>query len=106
MRADRLLSIVLLLQTRGRLTAGELARTLGVSERTIYRDLDALDSAGIPIYTERGPGGGCTLVEGYRTSLTGLSENEIRTLFMSSVPGPLADLKRGKNVIRWSLVKE
>jgi predicted DNA-binding transcriptional regulator YafY len=92
MRADRLLSIVLLLQTRGRLTAGELAKTLGVSERTIYRDLDALDSAGIPIFTERGPGGGCMLVEGYRTSLTGLSENEIRTLFMSGVPGPLADL--------------
>jgi predicted DNA-binding transcriptional regulator YafY len=92
MRAERLLSIVLLLQTRGRMTAGELADTLAVSERTIYRDLDALDSAGIPVYTERGPGGGCMLVEGYRTSLTGLTETEVRTLFMSSVPGPLADL--------------
>lgn len=92
MRADRLLSILLLLQSKGRLTAAQLARMLGVSERTIYRDLDALNAAGVPVYTERGPNGGCRLVEGYRTSLTGLTEAEVRTLFVSGMSRPLADL--------------
>ena len=57
MRADRLLSILILLQTRGRLTAQELSAELEVSERTIYRDMDALSTAGVPVYAERGPGG-------------------------------------------------
>lgn len=92
MRADRLISILMLLQTRGRLTAQELAERLEVSERTIYRDLDALSAAGVPVYAERGPGGGCALLDSYRTNLTGLTEDELRALFMLSVPAPLADL--------------
>ncbi len=95
MRAERLVSIVLLLQTRGRMTAQELAQRLEVSERTIYRDLSALSLAGVPVYAERGPGGGCALVEGYRTTLTGMNEAEVRTLLISSAPGPLADLGLG-----------
>src|SRR5712692_11859168 len=78
LRADRLLSILLLLQARGRMTARELAERLEVSERTIYRDLDALSTAGIPIYAERGPGGGCELLNGYQTKLNGLTEMEVR----------------------------
>ena len=96
MRADRLLSMMMLLQTRGHITARELAERLEVSERTIYRDLEALSIAGVPVYTERGPGGGCVLAEGYRTGLTGLTETEVRTLFMSGTPGPLADLGLGQ----------
>ncbi|MBI5957803.1 MAG: WYL domain-containing protein, partial [Chloroflexi bacterium] len=96
MRADRLLSILLMLQVRGPITARHLAETLEVSERTIYRDLDALSAAGIPVYAERGPGGGCALSEGYRTNLTGLSADEVRTLFFAALPGPLADLGLGR----------
>ena len=61
MRADRLLSLVLLLQARGRVTAGELAAELGVSVRTVYRDLDGLSAAGVPVYREPGRTGGCRL---------------------------------------------
>ena len=92
MRADRLLSILMLLQTRGRLTAQDLAEQLEVSERTIYRDLDALGMAGIPVYAERGPGGGYSLVDGYQTRLTGLTSAEIRALFLSPSIGPTIDL--------------
>lgn len=92
MRADRLLSILMLLQDRGRLTAQELAGELEVSERTIYRDMVSLSAAGVPVYAERGPGGGCSLVESYRTNLTGLTRDEVRALFMLSVPAPLAEL--------------
>ncbi len=92
MRADRLLSILLLLQTRGRMTARELAEHMEVSERTIYRDIEALGMAGIPVYAERGPGGGCTLLDGYQTRLTGLTEAEIRALFLLNMTHPLADL--------------
>jgi predicted DNA-binding transcriptional regulator YafY len=67
MRADRLLSLLLLLQARGRITAQDLAQRLEVSERTIYRDLDALSAAGVPIDVERGRHAGCMLVEGYCT---------------------------------------
>jgi predicted DNA-binding transcriptional regulator YafY len=91
-RADRLLSLLMLLQARGRLTARQLAGELEVSERTIYRDLDALSAAGVPVYAERGPGGGCALLDNYRTTLTGLTEEEVHALFMLSIPGPLADL--------------
>jgi predicted DNA-binding transcriptional regulator YafY len=97
-RAARLLSILILLQTRGRLTARRLARELEVSERTIYRDLDALSGAGVPVYAERGPGGGCALLESYRTNLTGLTEGEVRALFMLSIPAPLSDLGMGEEL--------
>ncbi|HEY7350537.1 MAG TPA: transcriptional regulator [Ktedonobacterales bacterium] len=92
MRADRLLSMLLLLQANRRVTAQKLAEKLEVSERTIYRDLEALSAAGIPVYAERGPGGGCTLLGEYRTTLTGLNESDVRTLLLSGVPRPLADL--------------
>lgn len=92
MRADRLLSIMMLLQARERMTAQDLAEELEVSVRTIYRDLDALSVAGVPVYAERGPGGGCALLDSYRTTLTGLTPDEVRALFMLSIPAPLAEL--------------
>jgi len=92
MRADRLLSILMLLQTKGRMTAHALAEQLEVSERTIYRDLEALSIAGVPVYTERGPGGGCALIDGYQTRLTGLTEAEVQALSLLNITGPLADL--------------
>jgi predicted DNA-binding transcriptional regulator YafY len=92
MRADRLLTILLHLQTNQRVTAQKLARKLEVSERTIYRDIEALSAAGVPVYAERGPGGGCALLGEYRTSLTGLNEGDVRALLLSGAPGPLADL--------------
>ena len=79
------------------MTADELAERLEVSTRTIYRDLDALSAAGVPVYAERGPQGGCLLMESYRTNLTGLKENEVRALFMLTVPGLLADLGAEKD---------
>ncbi len=92
MRADRLLSLLMILQTHGRRTARELAEELEVSERTIYRDIEALSIAGVPVYAERGPGGGCDLLNSYRVSLTGLREDEVRALFTLSIPAPLAQL--------------
>ncbi len=82
MRADRLLSIILLLQTRGKMTAGELAGELEVSRRQILRDVDALSLAGIPVYSESGRGGGIALVDEYRTSLTGLNLFEVQSLIV------------------------
>ena len=95
MRADRLLSMLMLLQTRGQMTGQALADELEVSVRTIYRDIDALSMAGVPVYAERGPGGGCALLDNYRTTLTGLTETEVRALFMLSIPAPLTDLGFG-----------
>jgi predicted DNA-binding transcriptional regulator YafY len=92
MRADRLLSIMLLLQVYRRLTAGELARRLEVSERTIHRDMEALSTAGVPVEASRGAGGGWALVDGYRTNLTGLNGDEIQTLFAGLPARLLADL--------------
>ncbi|HEY6408442.1 MAG TPA: YafY family protein [Ktedonobacteraceae bacterium] len=92
MRADRLLSILLLLQVQQRMTARELAMRLEVSERTIHRDMEALGIAGIPVTAERGMGGGWHLLEEYRTNLTGLNEAEIQALFFSKPARLLADL--------------
>jgi predicted DNA-binding transcriptional regulator YafY len=97
MRADRLLTLLMLLQDRGRLTAAQLAAELEVSIRTIYRDIEALSFAGVPVYAERGPGGGVELLEGYRTRLTGLSPAEIQALFMVSIPEPLNALGIGQD---------
>ena len=92
MRADRLLSILLLMQVHRRLTARELARRLEVSQRTILRDMEALSGAGVPVIAERGAGGGWSLLDGYQTKLTGLTAAEIQSLFLAR-PGPLlADL--------------
>ncbi len=80
------------------MTAAELSEELEVSERTIYRDLEALHASGVPVLAERGPGGGVLLPDNYRSNLTGLSEGEVRALFLSAVPGPLADLGLGKSI--------
>jgi predicted DNA-binding transcriptional regulator YafY len=92
MRADRLLSSLLLLQVHRRMTAGELARRLEVSPRTIQRDMEALCTAGVPLYAERGKAGGWVLPEPFRTNLTGLNEAELQTLFLSTPSRLLADL--------------
>ena len=98
MRADRLLSMLILLQTRGKQTARQLAAELEVSERTIYRDVVALSAAGIPVYTEDGPGGGIALVEDYQTRLTGLRPEEAQALFMLDIPEPLVRLGVGQQL--------
>jgi predicted DNA-binding transcriptional regulator YafY len=95
MRADRLLSIVMLLQARGKMTARDLADELEVSRRTVLRDLDALSTSGVPLYAEGGHGGGITLDEGYRTSLTGLREREVRALFVAGDRSLLRDIGLG-----------
>ena len=92
MRADRLLSIVLLLQANHQMTSRDLASRLEVSERTIHRDMEALSGAGIPVTAARGLGGGWSLLGDYRTSLTGLNEAEIQSLFLTKPPKLLADL--------------
>lgn len=92
MRADRLISMILTLHAKGRMTAAELAVLMEVSERTIYRDLEALGAAGIPVYTQPGQNGGVFLDEAYRVALTDLSIPEVRALFVSSGGGPLNDL--------------
>src|SRR5262245_38846588 len=86
MRADRLLSIMLLLQTYRRMTAHDLAERLEVSERTIHRDMESLSVAGVPVFAERGIGGGWSLMGEYRTNLNGLNEDEIQALFLARSP--------------------
>ncbi|UFU06117.1 helix-turn-helix transcriptional regulator [Ruania halotolerans] len=87
MRADRLVATLLLMQTRGRVTAAELASELEVSVATARRDLEALSAAGVPVYSQPGRGGGWMLLGGARTDLTGLTSAEVRALFLSAGPG-------------------
>lgn len=90
MRADRLVAVLLLMQSRGRVTAGLLAAELEVSTATARRDLEALSATGVPVYPQPGRGGGWSLVGGARTDLTGLTASEARALFL--LVGPAAAL--------------
>ncbi|MBW4437680.1 MAG: YafY family transcriptional regulator [Pleurocapsa minor GSE-CHR-MK-17-07R] len=92
MRADRLISMLLLLYANGRMTARELAEELAVTERTVYRDMEALSLSGVPVYTQQGSGGGIFLDENYRVSLTGLSRRDVQALFIAASSQPLHDL--------------
>ncbi len=95
MRASRLLSVLMLLQTRGRLSASALAAELEVSVRTILRDMDQLSAAGVPVHAERGREGGFQLQPGWSTRLTGLTEAEAQALFLAGLPAAATELGLG-----------
>lgn len=95
MKASRLLSILMLLQARGRMTAATLAQAMEVSQRTILRDVDELSAAGVPLWGERGQKGGFQLQEGWSTRLTGLTEPEAHALLLAGLPGPATELGLG-----------
>jgi predicted DNA-binding transcriptional regulator YafY len=92
MRAERLLRLLLHLQTRGQSTVAQLSAALGVSPRTIQRDLEVLSLAGVPVYSIRGRGGGWTLLPDYRTRITGLTPSEVMSVFVGATAHVLADL--------------
>lgn len=96
MRASRLLSVLLLLQSRGRMSAQALAKESGVSVRTILRDIEHLGESGVPVTAERGRTGGFSLLDGWRTRLTGLTSHEAQALFMGGLPGPAKELGLGE----------
>ncbi len=92
MRTSRLVSMLLMLQVKGRVTAQALAEEFDVSIRTVYRDIDQLSAAGVPVYADRGPGGGFALLDGYRARLTGITRAEAETLSIAGLAGAASDL--------------